>query len=78
MIIGFVIWSIVSLIFLGLTRDLNDFNRAKDVLAENNITYYEKTNTITNPGRHHSVPFINMSAAYQYYLYVKRKDYDFA
>lgn len=35
-------------------------------------------NLYANPGRHHGVPFINSSAAFQYRVFVKRKDYDLA
>ena len=61
-----------------LTRDLNQLNRAKDILVQNNIKYNVVTNTITNPGRHHGVTFINMSDAFQYHIYVKRRDFNIA
>ena len=61
-----------------LTRDLEQVNRIKNILAENNVKYYVTTNIITNPGRHHGAPFINTSAAFQYHVFVKGKDYNLA
>lgn len=61
-----------------ITRELDQVNHIKDILAENDVKYYVTTNSITNPGRHHGVPFINSSAAFQYRVFVKRKDYDLA
>lgn len=58
-----------------VTRDLNKCNCIRDILSQNNIDHLVRTNTITNPGRHHGVPFIDMSAAYEYHIFVKRKDF---
>ena len=57
-----------------LTRDMDEYNRAKDVLADQGIEYTSKSNPMTNPGRYHGTPFINASAAYEYHLFVARKD----
>ncbi len=57
-----------------LTRDINEYNRAKDVLADKGIEYTSKSNPMTNPGRFHGTPFINASAAYEYHLFVAAKD----
>lgn len=57
-----------------LTRDMNEFERAKNILADQQIEYSWKSNPITNPGRSHGVPFIDASAAYEYHLYVPAKD----
>ena len=57
-----------------LTRDLNEFERAQNVLADQQIDCTWKSNPITNPGRSHGVPFIDASAAYEYHLYAPAKD----
>ena len=57
-----------------LTRDMDEYNRAKDVLADQGIEYTSKSNPMTNPGRYHGTPFIEASAAYEYHLFVARKD----
>ena len=49
-----------------IARELDQVNHIKDILAENDVKYYVTTNSITNAGRHHGVPFINSSAALQY------------
>ena len=53
-----------------ITRELDQVNHIKDILAENGVKYYVTTNSITNPGRHHGVPFINSSAAFQYRVFI--------
>lgn len=60
------------------TRDNDLYQRAKNILTMNNIKYYSITNTPTNSGRHHNNAFIDMSAAYQYHIFVKSSDYDAA
>ena len=57
-----------------LTRDMNEYNRAKDVLVNKGIEYISKSNPMTNPGRSHGTPFIDASAAYEYHLFVAAKD----
>ena len=57
-----------------LTRDMNEYNRAKDVLADNGIEYTSGSNPMTNPGRYHGTPFLDASEAYEYHLFVARKD----
>ena len=37
---------------------------------------YVITNTLTNPGRRHGIAFIQMDAAYEYQIFVKRKDWE--
>ena len=61
-----------------IARELDQVNHIKDILVENDVKYYVTTNSITNAGRHHGGPFINSSAAFQYRVFVKRKDYDLA
>ena len=60
------------------TRDLEQCNRIRETLTANGIDYQILTTTMTNPGRHHGVPFINMDYAYQYRIMVKRKDFEHA
>ena len=56
------------------TRDMGDYNRAKAALVDHGIEYTSKSNPMTNPGRSHGMPFIDASAAYEYHLFVARKD----
>ena len=56
------------------TRDMGEYNRAKAALVDHGIEYTSKSNPMTNPGRYHGTPFINASAAYEYHLFVARKD----
>lgn len=60
------------------TRDIDKYWEIKNLLTKNNIKSFTVTNTMTNPGRHHGTPFINAAAAYQYHIFVKRKDYKLA
>lgn len=57
-----------------ITRNLDEYNKIRALLSEHDIETFCKTNTITNPGRHHGIPFIDMSAAYEYHIFVNRKD----
>ncbi|HIX64172.1 MAG TPA: hypothetical protein H9852_07060 [Candidatus Mediterraneibacter colneyensis] len=57
-----------------VTRDMDAYNRARNVLEDNGIRYTSKSGPVTNPGRHHGVPFINADAAYEYHLYVPAKE----
>lgn len=59
---------------IRVTRNLNECNKIRELLLENNIQTYVITNTLTNPGRHHGIAFIQMDAAYEYQIFVKRKD----
>lgn len=56
------------------TRNMEDYNRAKAALVDHGIEYTSKSNPMTNPGRSHGMPFIDASAAYEYHLFVARKD----
>lgn len=57
-----------------ITRDLDDLNRVRNLLAENQIDHMVRTNSITNPGRQHGVPNIRAASAYQYRIYVHKRD----
>lgn len=59
---------------IRVTRDLEELNRIRDILSKNGIDTSVVTNAPTNPGRHHGVPFIDPSAAYQYHINVAKKD----
>lgn len=59
-----------------ITRDMVKCNRVKSELAKNGIDYITKTNSMTNPGRNHAAPFIKAECAYEYRIFVKRKDYE--
>ena len=54
---------------IRVTRNLNECNKIRELLLENNIQTYVITNTLTNPGR-------QMDAAYEYQIFVKRKDWE--
>lgn len=57
------------------TYDLTVLHRAKGQLDEVGICHRTRTNSIPDPGRGRGVPGIQAEAAYQYRLYVRRKDY---
>jgi hypothetical protein len=59
-----------------ITRDLDDLNRVRNLLAENQIDHMVRTNSITNPGRHHGVPNIRAAYAYQYRVFVHKRNLD--
>ncbi len=59
---------------IRVTRDLEELNKIRDILSKNGIQTSVITNTHINPGRHHGVPFIDPAAAYQYQIFVTRKD----
>ena len=65
---------------LYMTYDMNERVRICQILSANNIDYQLKT---TNPtasmgaGRHSSFG-INTDYAYEYKIYVHKKDYDYA
>jgi hypothetical protein len=61
---------------LFLTRDPVELNRAIGHLTTNGIAYKTTTNSVTNPGRSHGVPGIRADYAYQYRIYVHKKDYE--
>ena len=61
---------------IRVTRNIDECNKIRELLLENNIQTYVITNTLTNPGRHHGIAFIQMDAAYEYQIFVKRKDWE--
>lgn len=56
------------------TWDLDELNRVRNLLAENQIDHLVRTNSITNPGRQHGVPNIRAAYAYQYRVFVHKRD----
>lgn len=59
---------------IRVTRNLDECNRIRALLSKYDIETFVITNTITNPGRHHGIPFINISATYEYHIFVNRKE----
>lgn len=58
-----------------LTRDLTTLNKFTENLSKNGIEYKIATNSMTNPGRTHGIPWIRAEYAYEYRVYISRKDY---
>ena len=59
-----------------IMRDLNQLNTIRNRLQDNGIENIVRTNNcITNTGRSHGAPNINAEFAYEYRVYVHRKDY---
>lgn len=58
-----------------LTRDLAAYSHAKERLEKEHIRYNTVTNSMMNSGRYHGMPGIRAEAAYEYRIFVKRKDY---
>lgn len=63
---------------IKITRDLYYCNTICNALANRKIEYYIRTNSITNPGRSHGVPFISSDFAFEYRIYVKKRDFELA
>ena len=61
-----------------ITRDFNRYDMVRKMLSNAGIESFVRTNSIGNPGRYHGVPFVDSSAAYEYRIYVRKKDYDLA
>ena len=61
-----------------ITRDLDRCDAVRKLLSDAGIESFVRTNSMTNPGRNHGVPFAHASAAYEYRIYVRRKDYEAA
>ncbi|MBQ7836273.1 MAG: hypothetical protein IJ389_03375 [Clostridia bacterium] len=60
---------------IAVTRDLERCNFIREQLANANIESFVVTNTPTNSGRHHGVPFSKSEYSYEYHVFVKRKNY---
>lgn len=59
-----------------ITRRLDELNICKNQLEKKNIKYKVVTNSITNTGRNHGIPFIDSNSAYEYRVYISKKDYN--
>lgn len=58
-----------------ITRSSEEAAQAADKLRLNGIECRICTNSMTNPDRHHGAMGINSDYAYEYRLYVCKKDY---
>lgn len=58
-----------------VTRYAEEQLRVCGVLERNGIQTHVACNAITNTGRHHGVPGIQSDYAYEYRIYVKRKEF---
>ncbi len=63
---------------LCITRDLKMYNAIASKLTENGIKYTSISNLPANTGRYHGVPFVKSEFAYEYKIFVSRKDYEYA
>lgn len=62
---------------LLVTTDMEEFARARDILAQNGIEYDCKVHDSTDQNWGHSVQLgIERKYASMYYVYVREKDYD--
>ena len=61
-----------------ITRDLSRCDMVRKMLSNSGIESFVRVNSMGNPERYHGVPFVDSSAAYEYRIYVRKKDYDFA
>ena len=61
---------------IRVTRNIDECNKIRELLLENNIQTYVITNKLTKQGRHHGIAFIQMDAAYEYQIFVRRKDWE--
>ena len=60
-----------------LTRDLNKMNAVHNILSKHGIDYITRTNSITNLGRYHGTLSIKADYAYEYRIYIHKRDYEF-
>lgn len=61
-----------------ITFSIDEFNRAKDMLAANQIFYDWKITPECGRGRNRTMgtSFMDLSVLRQYYLYVNKKEYE--
>ncbi len=57
-----------------ITRDLKMLNKCTDELSSKGIAYKVVTNSIGNPDRNHGIPGVKAESAYEYRVYVNKKD----
>lgn len=58
-----------------VTRNLKELEQVKACLVQNNVDCITRTNSISNPGRSHGFPNIKAASAYEYRVYVHKRDY---
>ena len=61
-----------------ITRDLSRCDMVRKILSNAGIESFVRMNSMGNPDRYHGVPLVDSSVAYEYRIYVRKKDYDFA
>lgn len=68
-----------------ITYNMDEQYRIRNILADNNIDYRVKTKNLTSPSafgtgsrERHGTIGMNMDFAYEYIIYVHKKDYDLA
>jgi len=57
-----------------VTRDLGHCNRVRDTLEAAGIKTWCRTGSLGSIGRYHGVPGIQADSAYEYKVFVRRKD----
>ncbi len=63
---------------LFITRDMQYYAKATEILNANGIKYYLKYDSPFQSSRYHGIPSIKTEAMYEYKVYVKSKDFEFA
>lgn len=63
---------------LFTTRDMQYYTKAIEILSANGIKYYLKAASPFQTSRYHGIPAIKSEAMYEYKVYVKSKDFEFA
>ncbi len=61
---------------LFITRNMKYYAEVTERLTANGIKYSFGLNSPFHTGRYHGAPLIKSEVAYEYKVYVKRKDYD--
>ena len=61
-----------------ITRELDKYNQVRAALSDAGIESFARTNSLGDPGRYRGAPMIDSSAAYEYRVFVRKKDYDTA
>lgn len=59
-----------------ISRDTCEMNNIRDLLFVNDISHIVKTNSMTNPGRYHSVLNMKSDFMYEYRIYVHKDNYE--
>ncbi|MEA4970679.1 MAG: hypothetical protein VB051_09160 [Candidatus Pelethousia sp.] len=59
-----------------LTRSMDEQARVRSLLNGLGIETHTISGNLNRAGRHHGIPGIDLESAYEYYVYVHKKDYD--